>query len=115
MNPSKRTKPATAETVGRLRGIDLARQPDPSNTLTAPKSQAPPCPTDDAGESDLTFFSRRPDVNTRTRLPFPNEFPAGVLEPGRCAFVRVLIERDADGRPKRRARRRLRFCEGGTA
>jgi hypothetical protein len=55
-------------------------------------------------ESDLEFFCRRPHVSTRTRLPFEGEFPPGVLA-GRSAFVRILIERDADGQPKRRARR----------
>jgi hypothetical protein len=66
-------------------------------------------------ESDYEYFSRRPHVSTRTRFPFEGEYPVCVLLPGRPAFVRIQIERDADGRPKRRARRRLSFCEGGRA
>jgi hypothetical protein len=75
---------------------------------------APPNMADDRGESDYAFFSRRPEVNTRTRLPFENEFPPTVLAPGRHAVVRIRIMRDANGEPKR-VRRRLRFCEGGHA
>ncbi|SIO49417.1 hypothetical protein SAMN05443247_06443 [Bradyrhizobium erythrophlei] len=66
-------------------------------------------------DDDRAYFVAHPDNNERVRLPIEGEFPPCVLEPGRAAFVRIsLIERDADGRPKR-ARRRLRFCEGGTA
>jgi hypothetical protein len=112
MNP-KKTKPVAAGATTGLRGSQqLGSRLNPSPNTTPPiETQAP----DISGESDFAFFSRRPSVNTRTRLPFENEFPPGVLEPGRGAFVRVLIERDETGQPKRRARRRLRFCEGGTA
>jgi hypothetical protein len=75
---------------------------------------APPSIFDCAGESDLEFFRRRPDVNERVRLPFENEYPVCVLLPGRPAFVRLEIDRDAHGQP-RRVRRRLRFCQGGRA
>lgn len=52
--------------------------------------------TDDAGESDLEYFRRRPDVHTRTRLPFDGEFPAAVMELARgCTmFVHVVMMRD---------------------
>jgi hypothetical protein len=49
---------------------------------------------DDRGEDDFAFFSRRPDLDTRTRLPFPNEFPAGVIDVARVAFVHVVMMRD---------------------
>jgi hypothetical protein len=58
------------------------------------KHTPPPSMADDRGEDDLTFFRRRPNVNTRTRLPFAGEFPPGVLEPGRGAFVHVATLRD---------------------
>jgi hypothetical protein len=104
-----RTRPATVATADRSLRIErLGSRLDPPNTPNAAPPQAP----DDRGESDYAFFLARPGVNTRIRLPFPNEF---VLEPGRGAVVTVLIERDDAGQPKRRARRRLRFCEGGTA
>ena len=54
-------------------------------------AHAPPNMVDNASEDDETFFRRRPNVNARTRLPFENEFPPGVLEPGRGAFVHVLL------------------------
>jgi hypothetical protein len=38
-----------------------------------------------------------------------------VIAPGRIAIVRIMIERDEAGMPKRRARRLLHFCQGGTA
>jgi hypothetical protein len=62
-----------------------------SNTPNASKPQAAP---DDHGEDDLTFFSRRPNVNTRTRLPIAGEFPPGVIDARRVAFVHVVTLRD---------------------
>lgn len=87
---------------------------DQTNIPDTAKPQAPLL-ADTAGESDYAFFAKRPDVHIRTRLPFPNEYPVCVLAPGRAAYVQILIDRDAAGAPKRRARRRLRFATGGTA
>jgi hypothetical protein len=70
---------------------------------------APP-PIDD----DLQFFLEHPHVSTRTRFLFPDEFP-GVFEGRGGAFVIITIERMPNGWPKRRARRHLHFCDGGTA
>jgi hypothetical protein len=88
--------------------VDTACSADPkirtaqrsSNTTKPAGPQAPAA----AGQSDYDFFVAHPDVNTRIRLPFENEFPAGVLEPGRTAFVYVTIERDRAGNPGTRAR-----------
>jgi hypothetical protein len=77
----------------------LTAQRDPDTT----KSVRPQAP-DDRGESDYAFFSRRPGINSRIRLPFAGEFPPCVLEPGRAAFVYVTIERDRAGNPGTRAR-----------
>jgi hypothetical protein len=76
-----------------------------------------PHPTVDAtGDPDLRFFLEHPGVNERVRPPLKNElFPGGVIAPGASVYVHIRISRDADGMPKRRARRRLCFCEGGTA
>jgi hypothetical protein len=84
-------KPATArhgEPVSKIEqlGSGLAQ----SNTLKPDHPQAP----DDAGGDDLTFFSRRPNVCTRTRLPFEDEFPAGVIDIARVPFVHVVTLRD---------------------
>jgi hypothetical protein len=66
-------------------------------------------------ESDLEFFRARPGVDSRTRLPFPNEFPPDVLDQGGLdCFVHVIVERNSVGHPVRRARGLL-FCEGGSA
>lgn len=62
---------------------------------------APPPPMVD-NEDDLAFFSRRPSVNERVRLPFADEFPPELLRPG--AFVHVLLIRKSDGSPGTRAR-----------
>jgi len=60
-------------------------------------------PPDDSGEDDLAFFSRRPTINSRIRLPFKDEFPE-LLKPG--AFVHVLlVTRDpVTHEPRTRAR-----------
>ena len=64
---------------------------------------APPPMPDDAGEDDLAFFSRRPNVNSRIRLPIDGEFPPELLRPG--AFVHVLLIRDPlTGEPRTRGR-----------
>jgi hypothetical protein len=59
---------------------------------------------DDRGEDDLAFFSRRPDINSRVRLPIDGEFPPEMLRPG--AFVHVLlVTRDPlTNEPRTRAR-----------
>jgi hypothetical protein len=78
-------------------------------------ADARPALADDRGESDHAFFASRPGVTTRLRLPFPDEFAICDLL-GARAFVRVVIDRDADGLPKRGARRRrLTIVDGGTA
>lgn len=84
----------------------------PTNSLKSAGPQATPLP-DDRGEDDWTYFRRRPGAVTRLRLPFEDEYPACVLLPGRPAFVRIQVERDANGRLKRC--RSLRFCKGGSA
>jgi hypothetical protein len=113
VQPPKTAKPASGLSAGPVSNADqLGSEISPSNNPNAAGPQAPP---DDRGEGDLEFFRARAGINSRIRLPFENEFAPCVLGPGRSAFVRILIERDADGQPKRRARRRLRFCEGGTA
>jgi hypothetical protein len=61
-----------------------------SNTPNASEAQA----ADDRGEDDETFFRRHPNVNARTRLPFPNEFPPGLIDAARVAFVHVVTIRD---------------------
>jgi hypothetical protein len=90
MNRHKTMKPAAAGATTGLQGINrLATTTiDPNNNLSASEAQAPP---DNAGESDFDFFAARPNVNTRTRLPFPGEFPAGVIDAGRVAFVHVFL------------------------
>jgi hypothetical protein len=66
---------------------------------TPPPSFAP----DDRNEDDLTFFNRRPGVDTRIRLPFKDEFPDELLKPG--AFIHVLLIRDPlTNEPRHRAR-----------
>jgi hypothetical protein len=92
----------------------LAGELNHSNNRTVDAPQAPP---DNRGESDELFFSRRPSINERTRLPFPNEFAPGVLEPGRGAFVHVLlVTRDPKtNAPGTRARAILYSDMGGRA
>jgi hypothetical protein len=115
MNPSKTVRPAIAQTMNGPRGSDrLGSRINPPNNPNASTSQAP-CPADNRGEDDYAYFTARPGINSRVRFPFENEFPVCVLLPGASAFVRISIDRDADGEPKRRARRALRFCEGGHA
>jgi hypothetical protein len=61
-----------------------------------------PPPIDDVAESDLEYFRRRPNVDSRKRLAFDNEPPPGVLERDeydRIAFISVRLERDAAGKP----------------
>jgi hypothetical protein len=78
--------------------------------------RASPMVDDTTGEDDEAFFRRRPRVNTRTRLPFDGEFPPGVLEPGRGAFVHVVIVRDQNGNPGTRGRAILYSdIKGGSA
>jgi hypothetical protein len=88
--PPKRMRPAAADAANGPRVDQLARTIDPTNNPKPAELQAP----DDAGESDLAFFRRRPHVNVRTRLPFENEFPPGVIDADRVAFVHVVTIRD---------------------
>jgi hypothetical protein len=96
----KTPKPATArhgEPVSNSErlGSPLGR----SNNPKPAELQAP----DDAGESDLAFFTKRPSVNERIRLPIANEFPDELLKPG--AFVHVVLVRDPiTNAPRTRAR-----------
>ena len=71
---------------------------------------------DDAGESDLAYFTARPGARTRIRAAFDDEFPAELLPQahGRQAMVIVAIERDTAGNPTTRGRG-VFFAEGGTA
>jgi hypothetical protein len=71
---------------------------------------APPM-VDDCGEDDFAYFRRRPDVSSRLRLPFPDEFPADVIELARgrsmargAMVVIVVIDRDSAGNPTTRGR-----------
>lgn len=92
---------------------DPKRKVDQALTEREPAGKAY---VDDAGEGDLEFFRARPDARTRIRSPFPGEFGRKVLKRGRGrpAIVIVAIERDATGRPTRRARGIL-FPDGGHA
>jgi hypothetical protein len=79
-------------------------------------ADARPAPPDDRGEDDLTFFTRRPNVNTRTRLPFQGEFPAGLIDAERIAFVHVVTLRDPlTNEPTTRGRGVFYADERGTA
>jgi hypothetical protein len=70
-----------------------------SNTPNASEAQAP----DNSGEDDHAFFTARPSVNSRVRLPFTDEFPPELLRPG--AFIHVLLIRDPlTNEPRTRAR-----------
>jgi hypothetical protein len=95
--PARREEPVSkVEQLGS--GLDQSNTPQ-SNTPKASEPQAP----DDRGEDDLTFFSRRPNVDARIRLPFNDEFPDELLRPG--AFVHVLLIRDPlTNAPRTRAR-----------
>ena len=81
----------------------LAGELNQSNTPKAARLQAPP---DDCGESDETFFTKRPHARTRNRLPFAGEFPPAVIElaRGRTMLVHVIMMRDRAGRPTTRVR-----------
>jgi hypothetical protein len=110
--PQKRMRPAAADAANGPRVDQLARTIDPTNNPKPAELQAP----DDAGESDLAFFIKRPDARHRIRSAFENEFPDEFLKQrgGRTAVVIVAIERDAAGRPTTRGRG-LVFPDGGTA
>jgi hypothetical protein len=109
MDP-KKLRPTAAKTACRPRGSDqLGSEISFTNTPSPDQPQAPP---NSRVESDYDYFARS-SVSERFRFPFENEFPG--LEPGRFAVVCITIWRDAYGLPKRRARRRLCFCEGGRA
>ncbi len=98
MSFTKTAKPASASHAEPVSNLEWLGGPlNSQNTPNATKPQAPP---DDRGESDLTFFSRRPGVNSRKRLAFENEPPPGVLErDDSVAFIVVRLERDAAGKP----------------
>jgi hypothetical protein len=83
-----------------------------SNTPSLDQLQAP----DDAGESDLDYFTKRKLARTRIRSAFPGEFPRKLLKPGngRPAVVIVGMLRDDTGRPTTRVRS-IVFPEGGSA
>jgi hypothetical protein len=105
---------ASTEKVSNRTSKLLTASGPPYNHFSAPAADARPAPADNAGESDYAYFVARPHIDSRIRFPFENEYPPCVLAPGRSAFVRILITRDATGQPKR-ARRVLRFCKGGRA
>jgi hypothetical protein len=90
--------------------LDLTNNPTPAELQAPCQVDARPAPWRD---DDRAYF-RANNVTTRIRLPFPDEFRA-VLEPGHDAYVHIIIvEREADGQP-RRARRRLCLCRSGAA
>jgi hypothetical protein len=76
----------------------------PARVPGARMKHAPPSTMADCtGEDDLEFFTARPDVDSRVRLPFENEFGPELLRPG--AFVHVLLIRDPlTNEPRTRAR-----------
>jgi hypothetical protein len=111
----KTKRPADAAASAGPRKIDrLGSKISPPNNPNASTSQAP-CPADTAGESDCAYFRVRASATTRLRLPWPGEYPDDFLQRGGAvAIVRVIVTRDAAGRPMR-GRRSLLFCEGGSA
>jgi hypothetical protein len=73
-------------------------------------------PPDDSGEDDLEFFSRRPNVNSRVRLPIDGEFPAALLRPGAFVHVKLLTRDPLTNEPRTRARAIFYSdIDGGTA
>jgi hypothetical protein len=55
----------------------------------------PPFAPDDRAESDLEFFTARPNVDSRIRLPLAHEFPPDVMSAlGRTVMIRVVVERN---------------------
>jgi hypothetical protein len=73
-------------------------------------------PPDNTGESDLKYFTARPSVNERVRLPFPNEFPPDEIDAERVAFVLVVTLRDpVTNEPTTRGRGVFYADERGTA
>jgi hypothetical protein len=91
VQPPKTPKPAPARHGKPVSKVEqLGGRLYPSNNPNATRPQAPPLP-DDSGESDLEYFTARPHVSTRTRLPFPGEFPLGVIDAERIAFVHVFL------------------------
>jgi hypothetical protein len=55
---------------------------------------------DDCGESDLEFFRARPGINSRNRVAFDGEPPEALRDfESDIAFIRIKLERDADGKP----------------
>jgi hypothetical protein len=87
----KTAKPASASHAEPVSKVEQIGRP--LNRPNTPKPDEPQAP-DDRGESDETFFRRRPNVNTRTRLPFDGEFSPGVIDAARIAFVHVVTIRD---------------------
>jgi hypothetical protein len=77
----------------------------------------PQADLDANGESDLKYFRRRPNVTTRTRLPFAGEFPAVVMElaRGRTMFVHVVMMRDPMTNEPTTRGRGIFYTGGGTA
>ena len=109
MAPKERDRPAGGDPIPNAVHQDGS---DPKSQRK--KLQAPP--PDDCGQSDYDYFAARPDIDSRVRLPFPDEFPPGVLEDSRCAFVRVFIIRNQDGSPGTRSRAIFYSdIDGGTA
>jgi hypothetical protein len=65
---------------------------------------APARMADTAGEDDLAYFTARPNINERTRLPIDGEFPAALLRPGAFVHVRLLTRDPLTNEPRTRAR-----------
>jgi hypothetical protein len=116
-------RPASRSKNKHQRSVDSEAQ-SPSkerNANFSPAAELRPAP-DDRGESDFDYFASRPHVDARVRLPFENEFPPGVLEPGRGepgrgVFVHVfLVSRDpVTNAPGTRARAIVYTDDGGRA
>jgi hypothetical protein len=107
---AKPAREVSAEPVSNVE--QLGSGLNPTNNPKQAGLQAP----DDAGESDLAFFTKRPNVNTRTRLPFEGEFPPGLIDAERIAFVHVVTLRNpVTNEPTTRGRGVFYADERGTA
>jgi hypothetical protein len=99
----------------RSEDIEVA-SPRKSRELNYSPADPRPAP-DDRGEDDRAFFARRPNVNSRKRLAFEGEPPAGVLERDEydnVAFINVRLVRDPAGKPAT-ILREIAYGQWGTA
>jgi hypothetical protein len=109
------TKPASGLSAEPVSGsVRLGSRIDPTINPSGSISQAP-YPADTAGESDLEYFRRRPNVDSRNRVAFDGEPPEALRDfEAEIAFIRIKLKRDADGKPAT-IRREIVFGEWGCA